>query len=83
MSPFETRPLIMDLGVVRAGTTERRRFNITNLNPVVLNLTSPGGSGALPFASLTLLGISPLALAPQTLLDIGKHVEVRASVYWF
>lgn len=74
--PPEARPLVVHLGVVRAGTTARRRFNVTNLNPVEVNVTSVERGGALPFASLRLVGEGPLARAPQALAEIGRHIQV-------
>lgn len=75
-SPLAPSSLVLDLGILRAGSTGRRRFNVTNLNPVALDLASPVGGGTLPFASLTLLGTAPLSTAPQTLLEIGSHMKV-------
>lgn len=84
---YQTRPFVVDLGIVRAGATARRRFNITNLNPVEVNVTNGvggSGGGALPFASLVLVDIGPLPRAPQALSEIGRHLQVRAwmSGWW-
>ncbi|CAM9591249.1 unnamed protein product, partial [Laminaria digitata] len=76
--PLETRPLVVNLGILRAGATGRRRFNVTNLNPVEVNVTSSGAAGSLPFASLRLVGVGPLSRAPQALFEIGKHIEARS-----
>lgn len=75
--PLETRPLVVNLGILRAGATGRRRFNVTNLNPVEVNVTSSGAGGSLPFASLRLVGVGPLSRAPQALFEIGKHIQVK------
>ena len=78
-SPLETRPLVVNLGTLRAGATGRRRFNVTNLNPVEVNVVSSGGGGSLPFASLRLVGVGPLSRAPQALVEIGKHIQVTGD----
>lgn len=49
---------------------------MSNLNPVEVNVTSAGGGGTLPFASLRLVEVGPLARAPQALSEIGRHIQV-------
>ncbi|CAM9190743.1 unnamed protein product, partial [Sphacelaria rigidula] len=79
------RPIIVDLGVIRTGATARRRFNVTNLNPVEVNVTnvvmnggrSVGGSSPV-VASLVLVAVGPLPRAPQALTEIGRHLQSRS-----
>lgn len=82
-APPEPRPLVVDLGIIRAGATGRRRFNVTNLNPVEVNVTNTGGGGELPFASLRLVGVGPLPRAPQALSEIGRHIQVTCLGGWW
>ncbi|CAN0479207.1 unnamed protein product, partial [Ascophyllum nodosum] len=61
-SPTCTPPLVVHLGIVRAGTTARRRSNVTNLDPVEVNITTNelgGGVEGVRFTSLRLLGTGP------------------------
>lgn len=78
--PSLTRPLTVHLGVVRAGTTVRRRFNVTNLNPVEVDVSSNSfEQDESSFAQMRFVGVAPLESAPRSLLEIGKHVQVGAS----
>ncbi|CAN0343116.1 unnamed protein product, partial [Ascophyllum nodosum] len=61
-SPTCTPPLVVHLGIVCAGTTARRRSNVTNLDPVEVNITTNelgGGVEGVRFRSLRLLGTGP------------------------
>lgn len=79
-SPSLTRPLTVHLGGVRAGTTVRRRFNVTNLNPVEVDISSNSfGQDESSFARMRFVGAEPLESALRSLLEIGKHVQVGAS----